>query len=103
MFHLAYGWAQCVKVFNAEGEFLYGIGTKGPGELFRPTGLAVDKFDNLLVCDCLNVELFTLKGKFVNSIKGQPAQLLHPFTVAVPNTGQVFITDIGKHCARIFE
>ena len=100
MFYVAYGWAHCVKVFNAEGEFLSDIGT---GKLYRPTGLAVDKFDNLLVCDCLNVEVFTLEGKFVNSIKGQPAQLLNPLAVAVSNAGQVFIADVGKHCVHVFE
>ena len=103
MFYVAYGWAHCVKVFNAEGEFLYDIGTKWPGKLHRPTGLAVDKFNNLIVCDGLNVEVFTLEGKFVNSMKGQPTQLLHPLAVAVSNAGQVFITDIGKHCVHVFE
>ena len=103
MFYVAYGWAHCVKVFNAEGEFLYDIGTKWPGKLHRPTGLAVDTFNNLIVCDGLNVAVFTLEGKFVNSIKGQPSQLLHPLAVAVSNAGQVFITDIGKHCVHVFE
>ena len=103
MFYVAYGWAHCVKVFNAEGEFLYDIGTTGPGKLHRPTGLAVDKFNNLIVCDGFNVEVFTLEGKFVSSIKGQRAQLLHPLAVAVSNAGQVFITDIGKHCVHVFE
>ena len=95
--------AQCVKVFNNEGEFLYDIATEGPGEQGGPAGLAVDKFDNLLVCDVRNVKVFTLEGIFVNSIKGQPAQLQEPRAVAVSNAGQVFITDIKKHCVHIFE
>ena len=45
----------CVKVFNNEGEFLYDIGTEGPGKLDCPTGLAVDEYDNLIVCDDKNV------------------------------------------------
>ena len=94
IFYVAYGWAHCVRVLNAEGEFLYDINTTGLGKLHRPTGLPVDKFNNLIVCDGLNVEVFTLEGKFVNLIKGQPAKLLHPLG---------FISNIGKHCVYVFE
>jgi len=96
---------RCVKVFNNEGDFLYDIGTEGPGKLNRPVGLSVDKFNNLLVCDKKggNVHVFTLEGKFVNSIKGQSAQFQEPWAVAVSNTGQVFITDTEKHCVHVFE
>ena len=82
-----------VKVFNNEGEFLYDTGT----------GLAVDKFDSLLVGDDKNAQVFTLEGKFVNSIRRQVLQLQNPLAVAVSNAGQVFIIDIGKHCVHIFE
>ena len=100
---VSYTHAHCVKVFNNEGEFLYDIGTKGPGKLRYPVGLAVDKFSNLLVCSYEYVQVFTLEGKFVNSIKEQPTQLQLPFSVAVSNTGQVFITDTTKHCVHVFE
>ena len=40
----------CIKVLNNQGEFLYDIGT----------GLAVDKFDNLLVYDDNNAQVFAL-------------------------------------------
>ena len=102
-FFVSYHKARCVKLFNNEGEFLYDFGTKGPGKLDHPLGLAVDKFDNLLVCDGRNVKVFTLKGEFLNSIEGQPVQLQNPLAAAVSNAGQVFITDIGKHCVRVFE
>ena len=45
-FYVSYGLAHCVKVFNNKGEFLYDIGTEGPGKLYCPAGLAVDKFNN---------------------------------------------------------
>ena len=32
-FYVSYGLAHCVKVFNNKGEFLYDIGTEGPGKL----------------------------------------------------------------------
>ena len=102
-FFVSYPIAQCVKVFNSEGEFLYDIGTEGPGKLCKSFELAVDKFNNLLVCDGGNVKVFTLEGKFLNSIIEHPAVLRDIFSVAVSNTGQVFITDIGNHCVHIFE
>ena len=102
-FFVSYAFAHCVKVFNNEGEFLYDIGAEAPGKLHYPVGLAVDKFNNLLVCGYRNVQVFTLEGKFVNLIKEQPAQLRRPFSVAVSNAGQVFITDTGEHCVHVFE
>ena len=100
---VSYAYAHCVKVFNDEGEFLYEIGTEGPTRLRYPAGLAVDKFNNLIVCGHGCVQVFTLEGKFVNSIKEQPTQLQRPFSVAVSNTGQVFITDKAKDCVHVFE
>jgi len=104
-FYVCYVLAKCVKVFTNEGQFLYDIGTEGPGKLHRPSGLAVDKFNNLLVCDGVaeNVKVFTLEGKFINSIEGQATEFWKPWAVAVSKVGQVFITDVGKHCVHVFE
>ena len=102
-FYVSYGLAHCVKVFNNDGQFLYDIGTEGPGKLYYPVGLAVDKFNNLVVCDAENVQIFNLEGKFVNSIKREATDLETPLAVTVSNTGQLFITDTGKHCVHIFE
>ena len=100
---VSYAFAHCVKAFNNEGEFLYDIGREGPGKLYYPVGLAVDKFNNLIVCSHEYVQVFTLEGKFVNSIKEQPTQPQRPFSVTVSNAGQVFITDTEKHCVHVFE
>jgi len=51
----------------------------------------------------LFIKVFTLEGKFLNSIKAEPAQIQGPFAVAVSNAGQVFITDTAKQCVRVFE
>ena len=50
--------AYCVKVFNKEGTFLYDIGSKGSGveQLRYPEGVAVDAFDNLIVCDVSDID-----------------------------------------------
>ena len=100
---ISYGYAHCVKVFNDEGIFLYNIGTEEPGKLRNPVGLAVDRFNNLIVCSYKNVKIFTLEGKFVNSIKEQPTQLQQPLSVAVSNAGQVFIIDNRKDCVHVFD
>jgi len=102
-FFLSYHKAQCVQVLNNEGEFLYDFGTAGPGELDCPIGLAVDKFNNLLVCDGKSCKVFTLEGKFLNSIIEQSAEFRRMSCVAVSNAGQVFITDSGEHCVHVFE
>ncbi|XP_020620698.1 E3 ubiquitin-protein ligase TRIM71-like [Orbicella faveolata] len=102
-FFVSYDKAQCVKIFDNEGEFLYDFGTEEPGKLCESFKLAVDKFNNLLVCDAENCKAFTLGGKFLNSIIGQPALNRNIFSVAVSNGGQVLITDIAKHCVHVFE
>jgi len=95
-----------VKVFNNEGEFLYEIGSEGSSRLRCPVGLAVDKFNNLIVSDSANgnVLVFTLQGKFLHWIKGKPTELKQPWAVAVSlNAGQLFITDMEKHYVHVFE
>jgi hypothetical protein len=42
-----------LKVFDHEGDYLYSFGTNGEGngQFNAPTGVAVDKHDNILVAD----------------------------------------------------
>ena len=106
MFYVSYDSANCVKVFDSQGVYRYDIGGEGSGTLRTPTGLAVDKFNNLIVCDSKNsrVQVFTLDGKFLHSITGSPGrELEQPWAVAVSATGQLLITDLGKHCVHVFE
>ena len=106
MFYVSYCSAHCVKVFNNGGEFLYDIGTEKSSGLQCPVGLAVDKFNNLIICDSANgnVLVFTLEGEFLHWIKGEPTELEQPWAVAVSsNTGQLFVTDMVKHCVHVFE
>ena len=69
-------------------------------------GLAIDKFNNLIVCDKGNtrLQLFTLDGKFVSKVEqhflkdgGAPGY------VAVSNDGRVFVTDEEKDCVHVFQ
>ena len=107
MFFVSCCLAHCVKVFNKEGVFLYNIGSEGSGDgqLGSPAGLAVDSFGRLIVCDCNNkrLQVFTLDGKFVTKIEPQRNGLGWPCSVAVSNDGQLFVTDVVKHCAFVFQ
>ena len=73
-FFVSYSEANRVMVFNNVGEYLYGIGSEGSGDgqLRFPTGLAIDKFNRLIVCDARNkgLLLFTLDGKYVAKVAG---------------------------------
>ncbi|XP_078359456.1 uncharacterized protein LOC144643932 [Oculina patagonica] len=111
MFFVSYPAAHCVKVFNKEGEFLCDVGSEksGDGQLSKPLGLAVDKFNNLIVCDGdnSNLKVFTLEGKFVNTIQGQSIFGLKwlecPLSIAVSATGALFIADTSKNYVQIFK
>ena len=77
----------------------------GDGQLSTPVGLAIDRFNNLVVCDCdkARLQIFTLDEKFVNTIEGQHTQLTTPRSVAVSSTGQLFVTDVNKRCVHVYQ
>ena len=105
MFFVSYGWAYCVKVFSKEGVFLYDIGSEGSGDgqLNQPDGLAIDKFNNLIVCDKGNrrFQVFTLDGKFLYTIQQQIKDLPLLKSVAVSNTGNLYAADFK--CVHVFQ
>ena len=64
---------QCVQCFDPVTgcvRFRFGIRGRGPGQMQRPTGLAVLQNGNLAIADYDNkcVSVFTPCGKFVNRI-----------------------------------
>jgi len=92
-------------VFSKEGKFLYNIGSQGTGDgqLKGPVGLAIDRFNNLIVCDGDNrrLQIFGLDGKFVTKIDKLFSSV--PWSVAMSNNGKVFVTDFGKDCVYVFQ
>ena len=78
---------------------------KGISKLSAPVGLEVDRFDNLVVCDCDNarLQIFTLDGKFLNTVEGQHNGLSEPYSIAVSSASQLFVTDYSKHCVHVFQ
>ena len=73
-FFVSYPMDDRVMVFNNAGEYLHDIGSEGSddGQFSAPTGLAIDKFNRLIVCDVDNdrLQLFTLDGKYVAKVAG---------------------------------
>ena len=107
MFFVSYPVAGCVKVFSEDGGCLRSIGMSesDDGRLTLPLGLAIDRFNNLVVCDYVKrrLQIFTVDGKFVNSIEGQHTGLCEPYSVAVSSTGQLFVTDVDRNRLHIFQ
>ena len=107
-FFVSYPEANRVMVFNNAGEYLYDIGSEGTGDgqFSGPTGLAIDKFDRLIVCVAGNrrLQLFTLDGKYFAKVAAGSLFVhnSHPFGCAVPDTGHLFVTDNNKHCIFVF-
>ena len=106
-FFVSYPEGNLVRVFNNAGEYLYDIGSEGSGDgqFSCPTGLAIDKFNRLIVCDGNNyrLQLFTLDGKYVAKVAG--TFFYHNsylFCCAVSDTGHLFVTDYNKHCIYVF-
>ena len=108
MIFVSYYLESDVKVFSKNGTFLHSICNNEPddGQTSAPAGFAIDKFNNLVVCDRWKSDgfhIFTLKGEFVNTIEGQHTELSAPRSVAVSSTGQLFVTDVSKNCVHVFQ
>ena len=103
-------------VFNNAGECLYDIGSEGTGDgqFSGPTGLAIDKFNRLIVCDADNdrLQLFRLDGKYVAKVAGSVFLTVIAIFLAVPclildicllqiTTNTVFMFSTSKHCVQI--
>ena len=103
---VSYHNADCVSVFNVGATLLYSIGREGSGDgqLSYPAGLAIDRFNNLVVCDYGNgrLQVFTPDGKFLNKMEGSVTHLGSPWSVAVSTDGRVFVTDLDKDCVHAF-
>ena len=105
-FFVSYQKTRCVKVFSDDGDFLYDIGTsrEATKQVNRPLGLAIDKFNNLIVCDTdgCRLQVFTLDGRHVTSIEGHDNGFKSPQFIAISQDGRLFFTDTGKKCVHVF-
>jgi DNA-binding beta-propeller fold protein YncE len=81
------------------------IGTGGkkheltdPGDFSGPTGVALDKDNNLYVTDTMNyrVEIFDAEGKFISQFGRHcdgPGCFAHPKGIAVDSDGHIWVAD----------
>ena len=96
-FYVSYPLAHVVKVFDKTGVYLHNIGCKGlnDGQLLYPSGLVVDQYNQLIVCDVVNqrLQLFTLSGKFLSQLQGEYFKDNMPGFAALSNNGNLFVAD----------
>ena len=88
-----------IKVFSDDGVFLH------QKYLGNCSGhIAIDRFNNLVVCaeDKQNLEILKLDGTLVNEIE-EYSKRIHPFSVAVSGTGQLFVTDKCFNGVHVFQ
>ena len=105
-FFVSYPDDNRVMAFNNRGEYVHDIGSEGSGDgqLMFPSGLVVDKFDHLIVCDTGNrrLQLFTLDGKFITRISESFFENGGLASCAVSNNGHLFVSDIDNNCVYVF-
>uniref|UniRef100_W5LFL7 Tripartite motif-containing protein 2 n=1 Tax=Astyanax mexicanus TaxID=7994 RepID=W5LFL7_ASTMX len=90
---------QCVQIFSNQGEFQSRFGVRGrsPGQLQRPTGVAVHPNGDIIIADYDNkwVSIFTSDGKY--KAKLGSGRLMGPKGVSVDQNGHVIVVD-NKAC-----
>lgn len=104
-----------VLVYDADSlKLVRKIGTTGhnhelttPGDLAKPSGLAVDADGNLYVCDTLNdrVEVFDADGKFISTYGKNgdgPGYFARPKGVAIDSDGHIWVADGMQDRVQVF-
>ncbi|TTP11309.1 Tripartite motif-containing protein 2 [Bagarius yarrelli] len=90
---------QCVQIFSNDGEFQSRFGVRGrsPGQLQRPTGVAVHPNGDIIIADYDNkwVSIFSSDGKY--KAKLGSGRLMGPKGVSVDQNGHVIVVD-NKAC-----
>ena len=104
-----------VLVYDADSlKLVRKIGTTGhnheltaPGDLAKPSGLAVDADGNLYVCDTLNdrIEVFDADGKFISTYGKNgdgPGYFARPKGVAIDSDGHIWVADGMQDRVQVF-
>lgn len=102
--------AGCVQVFAGDGTWLRTLGGPGdgPGQLNRPTHVAVDRAGQVYVTDSLNcrVQVFDAEGRALRSIGRAGDSSGHfgrPKGVAVDRQGNLLVADALHEVIQIFD
>ncbi|XP_029111117.1 tripartite motif-containing protein 3-like isoform X3 [Scleropages formosus] len=95
-----------VKVYSADGEFLFKFGShgEGNGQFNAPTGVAVDSNGNIIVADWGNsrIQVFDSSGSFLSYINTSADPLYGPQGLALTSDGHVVVADSGNHCFKVY-
>lgn len=99
-----------VMVFDFPMSKFFEIGTKDPGALKKPMGVAVDNAGNLYVCDATekHVVVYDRDGKYLKTI-GEADMFSRPAGLAVDKDGKnLYVVDTGgvsseKHNIMVFD
>ncbi|XP_072547605.1 tripartite motif-containing protein 3 [Salminus brasiliensis] len=95
-----------VKVYNADGEFMFKFGShgEGNGQFNAPTGVAVDSNGNIIVADWGNsrIQVFDSSGSFLSYINTTADPLYGPQGLALTSDGHVAVADSGNHCFKVY-
>uniref|UniRef100_A0A8L0DJR9 RING-type E3 ubiquitin transferase n=1 Tax=Oncorhynchus mykiss TaxID=8022 RepID=A0A8L0DJR9_ONCMY len=95
-----------VKVYSADGEFLFKFGShgEGNGQFNAPTGVAVDANGNIIVADWGNsrIQVFDSSGSFLSYINTTADPLYGPQGLSLTSDGHVAVADSGNHCFKVY-
>lgn len=96
--------------YTLDGTFVREWGTNGaePGQLQRPSGVAVDGFGNVYVADACNhrIQKFDADGKYLSSFGRagrEPGELYYPYDVACAPDGSVYVAEFNNHRISVFD
>ncbi len=92
------------QVISPQGQSVAAIGEYGvePGELFRPTGVAVDRAANVWVSDSVTgvIQTFRMTGEYVDVLRGESGEALrfdHPMGLAFGDDDTLYVVELGAH------
>jgi DNA-binding beta-propeller fold protein YncE len=99
--------ADTLKLLRKIGTTGHNHELTGPGDLAKPTGVAVDKDGNLYVCDTLNdrIEVFDADGVFIRTWGKNgdgPGYFARPKGVAIDTDGHVWVADGMQDRVQVF-
>jgi DNA-binding beta-propeller fold protein YncE len=91
---------------TAKGRF--GEPGSGPGQLNRPTDLAVNSAGEILICDALNfrVQVFSADGRFVRAFGSpgdSPGTFSRPRSLAVDSDDNIYVLDSLFDNVQLFD
>ncbi len=98
-----------IQKFDKNGNFLMAFGATGTGngQLTLPLGIAIDKYDNLYVCDFVNrrIEKFDTNGNYLAQWGGVgvgSGGFGWPMDVAIDASGNIAVGDATNNLVQMF-